>query len=274
MKRLQKIHSRLPLLVGILAIVLATMWLLGRCSRERSADFFLADTRPGGDTVVVAIEMSPLLYTRSGDSIAGLDYDIIRTIAADHGLPVRFRPFVPLHFALEGLERGDFDVVVAALPATSRTKETYNMTDPVYTGCQTLVQPADTSAPGYVASQEQLAGKEVWLAQGSPYADRLVNLGRELGDTILVHSSPDYSAEHLCLLTATGRIPRAVVDAATARRLAADYPSLDVSVPVSLNQFQSWAVGRESLRDSFNVWLDEFSHTAAYDSLLTRYGLR
>lgn len=264
----------MPLLIGLLAIVLATMWMLARCSRERQACFALADRPSGGDTITVAIEMSPLLYTRSGDSIAGLDYDIIRAIAAAHGRPVRFRPFVPLHFALEGLERGDFDVVVAALPATERTKQTYNMTAPVYTSRQALVQPRDTSAEGYVRSQEQLAGKEVWLVEKSPYADRLANLGAELGDTIFIHSSPEYSSEHLCLLTATGRIPRAVVDEATARRLASDYPGLDVSVPVSFSQFQSWAVGRESLRDSFNLWLDEFRKTTAYDSLLTRYGLR
>jgi len=72
-------------------------------------------------------------------------------------------------------------------------------------------------------------------------------------------------------LTASGEIERAVVDEKTARRLAADYPMLDVSVPVSFNQFQSWAVGCPALRDSLNVWLDEFRRTSAYDSLLVRY---
>ena len=264
----------MPLLVGVLALVLAAMWMLARCSHQRDAVFAMSDHRPGNDTIVVAIEMSPLLYTRSGDSIAGLDYDIIRAVARRHDVPVQFRPFVPLHFALEGLEKGDFDVVVAALPATERTRNTYNMTRPVYTGRQALVQLADTTAADYVRSQEQLAGKDVWLVAKSPYADRLVNLGQELGDTIYVHSSDEYSAEHLCLLTASGTIPRAVVDEATARRLAADYPQLDVSVPVSFSQFQSWAVGREALRDSFNLWLDDFCHTAEYDSLLTRYGIR
>lgn len=262
----------MPLLFGILIIVLALMWMLGQCSRKHDAVFALTDRHAGGDTITVAIEMSPLLYTRSGDSIAGLDHDIINAIAAAHGRPVRFRPFVPLHFALEGLEKGDFDMVVAALPATERTKNTYCMTDAVYTGRQALVQRRDSAS--HISSQEQLAGKEVWLVAKSPYADRLANLGEELGDTIYVHSSPEYSAEHLCLLTAAGTIPRAVVDEATARRLAADYPELDVSVPVSFSQFQSWAVGREDLRDSLNVWLDEFCRTAAYDSLLVRYGLR
>lgn len=262
----------MPVLMGALALVLALLWMLGRCSHRPEGAFALADRHPAGDTINVAIEMSPLLYSRHGDSIVGLDYEIIRHIASAHGVPVNFRPFVPLHFALDGLETGQFDVVVAALPATTATRERYHMTNSVYTGRQALVQLRDSiSGKPHIDSQEKLAGHRVWVVAKSPYADRLANLGAELGDTIYVESSPDYSAEHLCLLTASGQIPRAVVNEATARRIAADYPQLDVSVPVSFNQFQSWAVGREELRDSFNVWLDEFSKTAAYDSLVAKY---
>jgi len=274
-KELQIIKGHLHLLVGLLALALAAMWMLGRCSHSRSAAFALDDRRPGGDTITVAIEMSPLLYELKTDSIAGLDYEIIRRISASHGLPVVFRPFVPLGFALDGLSTGKFDVVVAALPATSATRRQYNMTNSVYTSRQALVQLRDSvTGQAAIKSQEQLAGHDVWIVEKSPYADRLVNLGAEFGDTIYIHSSPEYSAEHLCLLTASGELPRAVVDEATARRLAAEYPSLDVSVPISFNQFQSWAVGRKSLRDSFNIWIDEFQSSAAYDSLLVKYGLR
>ncbi|MDE6109703.1 MAG: transporter substrate-binding domain-containing protein [Muribaculaceae bacterium] len=272
----KEIKGRMPLLVGALAIVLALMWMLGRCSRQRASDFAeMPDARPAGDTIVVAIEMSPMLYTRNADSITGLDYEIIRNVAAKHGLPVKFRPFVPLHYALDGLERGDYDVVVAALPATSETRSKYLMTDAVYTGRQVLVQRRDSaSGKPHITSQEQLAGHKVWVVEDSPYKSRLANLGAELGDTIYVHTTGDYSAEHLCMLTASGEIPRAVVDEATARRIASHYDRLDISVPVSFNQFQSWAVGRESLRDSFNLWLDEFRRTSAYDSLITSYGLK
>lgn len=268
------IKGRMPLLIGLLTVILAMMWALGQCSHRRDAVFAQADKKADGDTMTVAIEMSPLLYQRKGDSISGLDYEIVRMLSDMHGKPVKFRPFVPLHFALDGLSSGKFDVVIAALPATERTRREYNMTDAVYTGRQALVQLRDSSGRAHITSQEQLAGHHVWIVEKSPYADRLKNLGAELGDTIYVHSLPEYSAEHLCLLTASGEIERAVVDEKTARRLAADYPMLDVSVPVSFNQFQSWAVGCPALRDSLNVWLDEFRRTSAYDSLLVRYGQR
>ena len=265
----------MPVLIGALALVLAMMWMLGRCSHASGADFAIGNERAGADTVNVAIEMSPLLYMQNGDSVEGLDYEIIKTVAESHKLPVRFYPFVPLKHALDGLESGRYDVVVAALPATSETREKYNMTRGVYTGRQALVQLLDSvGARPEITSQEQLGGKEVWIVERSPYAGRLKNLGDELDDTIIVRSSPEYSAEHLCLLTATGQLPRAVVDEATARRMAQGDPRLDVSVPVSFSQFQSWAVRKEALRDSFDVWLEEFSRTETYDSLLTRYGVR
>ena len=267
------IKGQLPMLIGLLAIVLALMWTLGRCSHRRDADFASRREYATGDTLNVAIEMSPLLYYQHADSISGLDYEIIGNIASAHGIPVRFHPFVPLHFALDGLNDGRFDIVVAAMPATVQTRQQYNMTDGVYTGRQVLVQLRDSaSGQPHIKSQEQLTGHSVWLVEKSPYASRLANLGDELGDTIYIKISPDYSAEHLCLLTATGEIPRAVVSERIARRVAADYPQLDISVPVSFNQFQSWAVGDEALRDSLNRWIEEFRTTGAYDSLLVRYG--
>ncbi len=45
----------------------------------------------GGDTLAVAIEMSPLTYNFAhGDSAAGFDYEIISDFAADRGIPVTF----------------------------------------------------------------------------------------------------------------------------------------------------------------------------------------
>ena len=74
-------------------------------------------------------------------------------------------------------------------------------------------------------------------------------------------------------MTALGNIPRAVVNENIARHLTAEYPQLDISVPISLNQFQVWAVapGDSILLDSVNSWLLQFKQTAAYDSLTTRY---
>ena len=106
-------------------------------------------------------------------------------------------------------------------------------------------------------TQFDIAGHSICIPKGSPFRQRLVNLSHEIGDTIIIIEDEDYSSEQLVMLTALGKIPMAVVSHATASALGRSYPLLDYSVPVSLNQFQSWALApRDSvLRDSISAWL-------------------
>ena len=106
-------------------------------------------------------------------------------------------------------------------------------------------------------TQFDIAGHSICIPKGSPFRQRLVNLSHEIGDTIIIIEDEDYSSEQLVMLTALGKIPMAVVSHATASALGRSYPLLDDSVPVSLNQFQSWALApRDSvLRDSISAWL-------------------
>ena len=66
-----------------------------------------------------------------------------------------------------------------------------------------------------------------------------------------------------------------MVNSATARRLAADYPGVDISTAVSFTQFQSWIMSRNNaaLADSVDAAIIRFKKTGAYTDLLHRYGL-
>lgn len=98
-------------------------------------------------------------------------------------------------------------------------------------------------------------------------------MSRELGESIYVVSPDKYSSEHLAILTALGEVKQAVVNEAIARRIAADYPILDIDTQISFNQFQCWAVapGDSTLLDSLNVWLNSFKGTPAYHRLAEKY---
>ena len=124
-----------------------------------------------------------------------------------------------------------------------------------------------------MTSQEQLIGDTVWVAEGSPFNTRLRNMIRELGDSIVVVSEPGYSSEHLAIRTALGEVKQAVVNEAVARHIAKRYPCLDISTPISFNQFQVWAVapGDTVLLDSLNVWVNEFKKTPQYRALADKY---
>lgn len=266
-------YRRLPLIVVAVVLILIGVGAGRRCSQSRQS--VIADTykAPGGDTLKVAIEMSPLTYTFANDTADGFDYQILKTLGAEHGLDMVFYPVANLEEAYTGLDRGRYDMVVANMPATTGLRGYFALTDGVYLDRQVLLQRRNDDGTVDINSQLDLRGDTVYLPPGSPVRSRLHNMGREMGDTLYIATLPEYSSEHLAIMTANGQISRAVVSEAVARRVAADYPQLDYSTPVSFNQFQVWALAPTDsvLRDSLNSWLESFRKTAAYRSLAEKF---
>lgn len=266
-------RKNVSVIIAIVAVVLGVAGMMRRCADGRP-DVVREYTKPEGDTLAVAIEMSPLTYHLRNDTADGFDYQVMRNIARRHGRAVAFYPVSNLSAAFQGLYDHKYDILVGSLPSTTALKKYFPLTDAVYFDRQVLVQRTDSAGGrGPILSQEQLVGDTVWVTEGSPYKTRLRNMSHELGDTIIIESEPDYSSEQLAILTALGEVRQAVVNKAIAERIAAYYPNLDVSTPISLSQFQVWAVspGDSVLLDSLNSWLSEFKTTEAYRALTKKY---
>lgn len=256
------------LLILILAIIAVGVAASVFYYRDREAHPAYNYTRAGGDTINVAIAYSPMSLYRYGDSIGGLNYELMREMAERDRQPVKFYPMTSVDEALTLLREGRVDIVMADIPMFASLRSQYRFTVPVYTDRQVLV-----SRDSVIASPLSLAGKQVWVAAGSPAVNRLENLSREIGDSIHIKVSPDYSAEQLVILTAKGEIPRAVVNQEVARRLLGSYPDLRISDNISFSQFQSWILNRDSaaLQDTLDARLERFKLTPAYHLLLARY---
>lgn len=268
------IKGHMPVYIALLALVLAAMWMLSRCSHPQRTSVAATFEHPAGDTLAVAIEMSPLTYAYSGDTVVGFDYEMLRAICAEHGRPVVFQPFAPLEYALKGLENRTFDLVVANLPATTRLRDEFGTTESIFTDRAVLVQridPADSAS--LITNTRQLDRQEVWVADGSSLRSRLEHLAAEAGQTIIIKSDPKYSAELLGIMVQQGRIPRAMINETVARQLKADYPDLDISLPISFSQFQTWIVRKNDseLLQTLNSWIAEFKSTPAYSALTRKY---
>ncbi len=224
--------------------------------------------RAGGDTLNVAIAYSPMSLYRYADTIGGFNYEMMREMSHLYGDRVKYFPVVSVDEALAKLREGTFDIVMADIPVFASHREMYRFTIPVYTDRQVLV-----SRDSVIPSPLELAGKEVWVAAGSPARSRLENLSREIGDSIDIRVSPDYSAEQLVMLTARGEIPRAVVNQEVARRLSAEYPDLRISDNISFSQFQSWILNRSAaaLQDTLDAQIERFKQTPQYAALLDKW---
>lgn len=265
------------MLLTLLAAALVAMWLVSKCSSPSPLGAAQNEYTPsGGDTIDVAIEYSPLVFYRYGDTIGGFHYEMLRDIARSAGLNLRFLPITDLTDPLSGLADGRYDMVVTDMAVTTAMRQEYRCTEPVRLDRLVLVQPLDTIHPDrMVSSQIELGGKDVWIVAQSPAADRLANLQREIGDTIRVHTAPDgYGSEQLLLMVASGEIPRCVVNEQTAVAMAADYPSLSVNTGISFTQFQAWVLPADTtsrlpaLIDSLII---SYKSTPAYSALLSKY---
>lgn len=251
----------------LLVIATGTMAGIRRCSSHR-----LAGINPA-DTIVVAIQYAPLSFYMHDDTLGGFDYDLMRMIARHNNVKFKFVPVTTARDGLRGLKAGRFDMLAADFPLTAGMRDSFLFTEPAYLDKQVLVQLRDSiGATPAVTSALGLRGDSVWITAGSPIRSRIEHLADELGDTIYIHESPS-TPEQLMILTALGKIPRAVINEQTAKSMLDDYPLIDISTAVSFSQFQPWVIARDNSRllQRMDLWLNEVKATAAYDSLLSRY---
>lgn len=259
-EKLQHKKGSASLYLLLLAAAVGIMLMLKECSAETLPP--RNEAVASGDTLNVAIEISPVGVTMDADTLSGTYYNIVRQICSQHNRPVRFHPFTQLETALEGLDKGKYQLVVSDIPATAHMKSHYIFMNPIGLDRQVLVQRRDSSGHTPISSQFDLAKQKITLPKGSPFITRLHNLAREIGDTIYIHQDSSYSSEQLIILTAIGEADNVVVNAGTAAPLLKQYPNLDASLEISFNQFQGWALApRDSmLRDTLNAWLSEIHH--------------
>ena len=274
-RRLTVKRGNLSLYLLLLLVAVSAMIGVRQCSSPTIAP--RNEHIAGGDTLNIAIEISPMSLATVGDSLGGYYYNLLQRIGNEHGRPMRFHPFTQLKDALIGLDEGRYQLVVSDIPATSEMKSRYIFIEPGEIDRQVLVQlrkvnqsESTDSIGGHngtsdnetvsalaIPSQFHLGGMHVTLPKGSPFATRIRNLSHEIGDTIIVDEDPAYSSEQLIILTALGEIQLTVASERLVNPMLARYPQLDASIPVSFNQFQGWAMlpADSLLRDTIASWL-------------------
>lgn len=241
-------YRSLAFYLVLLAGAVAAMTAVRQCSAPRLEQRI--DLPAGGDTLNVAIEVSPICVSFSGDTLSGPYYDMIVQAAGEMNRPLKFHPFTRLSDALEWLRDNRCRLVVADIPITADLRRQYRFIEASDVDRLVLVQRADSAGEVSVYTQTDLAGHTVWVPKGSPARMRLHNLAHEIGDTIIVREDPDYGAEQLAMLVYIGELEGGltVMSRDQAEMSRRRYPDLDASVEISLNQYRGWAMmPRDSL---------------------------
>lgn len=258
----------------LLAVAVALFFTLRGCRGQH--DIYGPRQRGGsaGDTIDIALVYAPMSYYMYGDTLGGYSYDLLRDISAAENVPIKIWPVNSLQEALRLLQEGKFRLL-ASLPVDAGYKQMVIYSEPVFLDRQVLVQRLDRDSNAAVGSSLDLAGDTVHIEAGSPIAGRLRNLSHEIGDTIYVDEHSDMSSELLVLAVERGEIRYAVVNELIATPLARQFPSLDISSPISFTQFQGIvaAPGDKDLIRQVNDWLKRADERPSVKALKKRYNV-
>lgn len=265
--------------IFVLAGVLIA-WIISNQSKvpaypNSPRDFAEIDT----DGVLRAvIEYETLSLHAAGDSLGGLQWELLNDFARYYGWQLQVYPKMEFSERLQGLIQGTYDLIATAIPVNSTICDSILLSHPILTNHQVLVQRKASSDQDslYIKSQLDLAGKTIHVVKDSPALMRIHNLAGEIGDTIYIQEVERYGSEQLIFMVAHGDINYAVCDESTASAALDSFPQIDIHTAIGFTQFYSWGVNKTShvLIDSLNTWLDYYKTTPEGIALYRRYGMK
>lgn len=257
------------LYAALLAAVIAAMVSLRTCRHPAQT----AQQGNGRDTLTVAITHTPYSYFVYGDTIGGMDYDMIRRMASDLGLTVKFVPVINLATSLAALDSRRCDIV-AALPPSPELRGKYLFSQGIYTDCPVLIQRRRADGKPTAASPLDLAGDTVHVERFSPAETRMRNVADETGAEIAVATHDDMNDEALFAQALNGKIRYAVIGGSIAAKLLKGHPELTADTQIAFPQPYSWLFRQSDtqLHERIEEWLGEFLGSDEYRAMAEKYG--
>ncbi len=271
---LKKMRSYVQLILLLLVLMLSP--LLFSCKDAVSSEqnyeeyvFDLEEIRQRGKLIVVTDFNSVNYYIYKGQP-QGFQYELLQELSDYLGLPLEVKVNNDLLRNFDMLIKGEVDLIASNLTITMTRKDHVDFTIPYGQTRQVLVQKISRNHE-LIRNPIDLAGKMVYVQQGSVYADRLMHLSEEIGDNILITEVP-LSSEQLIKMVARGEINYTIADENIAEVNLKLYPSLDIGTAVSFDQNQAWALRRKSpeLKYAIDIWLHDFKKTAKYAILYNK----
>lgn len=262
-------------------IIMGVAMVLAACSNSKSTgsgsdtDMDADGNCTLPDTLKVGTMYSPTsFFIYRGDSL-GIDYDMVRSFAADIDRPMSLKVGRSLPQLVEMLKDGEIDLIACEVPVTAEYADRVTPCGYETMTQQVLVQRTEPGAEPEITDVTELVGKDVYVLSGSKYDYRMQNLNDELGGGInICRLDPDTVApEDLVDMVAAGEIPMAVLDSDLARLHGGYHANLNTTVELSLDQRAAWAVapGRQCLADAVDSWAMKSEPSNARAELLKRY---
>lgn len=199
-------------------------------------------------------EYDPFSFYTDASGQHGFDYEMAHAFATLHKLKLVYQYEGNFERRMNGLESGRCDILMGPLPVLTPLKKRLAYTLPLRTSRLVLVQRS-SDAP--LRNQVDLAGKMLVLPAFSPHSVRINHLAIEISDSLFIKPVRVFNNEELVKLVLSGKEDFTAMDERVAWSLKASYPNMDCATPLSMPQFQAWAVrpGSKALLDSLNTFI-------------------
>lgn len=212
----------------------------------------------------------------------GFHYDLLKAFSDHIGVDLEIITENHLQNAFDMLHTGQADLLAMGLTINASRKKEIHFTEPIDKTRQVLIQrkphkwatmPSQTLEKFLLRNQTDLAGKTVYVQQGSSHTERLQSLADEIGETISVIEVP-FESETLIQLVDDGEIEYAVCDENVAIVNATYYPDIDVKTPLSFAQNLAWGIRKthsSQLKKELDHWINNFKNTREFALLYAKY---
>lgn len=223
---------------------------------------------PKKDVYVIASDsaFAPFEYKDSDGKYKGIDVDLLTRIAELQGFKIDFK-FIGFSSAMQALESGQADGMIAGMTMTDERKANYDFSDPYF---QSGIQLAVAKDNKDIKEYKDLKGKTVGAKVGTESANFLEAHKKEYGYTIKSFDAADQLYDALKV----GSID-AMMD---------DYPVIgyavqqgqDLKTPIKreVGGEYGFAVKKgenPELREMFTEGLKELKRTGEYDKIVDKY---
>lgn len=247
------------------------VWLAScRFSGQQEDDTDLPQIIEQGELVALTLTGSTSYFNYRGEPM-GFQYELAGQFAHSLGLKLKLKIVKDEAELVNSLLRGEGDLIAYNLPITNAHKDSL-----LYCGEENITHQVIIQRRGKEALKDvtQLVGKDIFVNPGK-YYDRLVNLNRELGGGIGLHTleTDSISAEELITRVAEGQIDYTVATDEVARINKTYHPNLDISLRISFDQRSSWAVRKSSplLAAAADKWHKENINSPEFIASAKRY---
>jgi len=212
----------------------------------------------------------------------GFQYDLLKEFCDDNNLKLRISVSNDINRSVNGLVNDEFDLIAKNIIATHPSSDLVDFTKPLHKSKIVLVQrkvvnsnssKGKTATPPLLKSRSDLMGRDVHVSANSSLGQSLLNLNRDLGNSISIVEDSLLGTEQLIAKVAMGDISYTVCKEKTGEFLKDYYPDLDFSTPIAFDMEFSWMVRKNSpkWKHFLDNWIVNFKQTDRYEKIVDRY---